>query len=110
VATNISFSPLVAALSGRRTYISGIKYQAPYGRPASLSELLQRERESLDFITSPSATNVVPLCSAGVDWLWIDPRRVASGAITEFASTEFSSESAEILRMIPGSCGKQATK
>jgi hypothetical protein len=105
VATNVSFSPLVAALSGRRTYISGIKYQAPYGRPASLSVLLQRERESLDFIKSPSASNLAPLCSAGVDWLWVDPRRLTSVVLADFASTEFATESAVILRMLPGTCG-----
>ena len=105
VASNVSFSPLVAALSGRRTYISGIKYQAPYGRPASLSLLLQRERESLDFITSPSTTTVAPLCSAGVDWLWVDPRRFTSVALADFAETEFATESAVIFRMLPGTCG-----
>jgi len=105
VATNVTFSPIVSSLSSLRTYVSGIKYQAPYGLPESIPVLLQRERESLDFITSPSTITLAPLCSAGVDWLWVDPRRVTSGAITDFASTEFSSESAVILRLLPGSCG-----
>lgn len=105
VATNVTFSPIVASLSSLRTYVSGIKYQAPYGRPDSIPVLLQRERESFAFITSPSTTTVAPLCSAGVDWLWVDPRRSTSSGLTEFTITEFESETAVILRMLPGTCG-----
>jgi hypothetical protein len=104
VATNVTFSPLVAALSGRPTYVSGIKYQAPYGRPDALPLVLQRELETLQFIESPSSTSAEALCRAGVDWLWLDPRRPSGISLGDFTQQEFTSDSAVILRLLPQTC------
>lgn len=106
VATNVTFSPLVAGLSGRSTFVSGIKYQAPYGRRASLPLLLQREKESLDFIASPTEDTVAPLCHAGVTWLWVDPSRGGVGDLKPFTHEEFTGVHAVILRIFPDVCGK----
>ena len=40
IATNVTFSPLVPALTGKQTLASGILYQAPYGRPDAVATLL----------------------------------------------------------------------
>ena len=77
IATNHTFSPLVAALSGRQTFVSGMHYQAPYGLPGNVDVLVQREAASWAFIESPSIETWLPLCEAGVTHMWIDPRRTA---------------------------------
>lgn len=78
IATNKTLSPLIAALSGRPTYVSGMHYQAPYGWADNIPMLLSRESQSWAFIDAPSADTWSPLCSAGVTHLWIDPRRTAT--------------------------------
>ena len=78
IATNHTFSPLVPALSGRQTLVSGMHYQAPYGWPDAIETLLGREEQSWNFIDAPSQTSWEPLCLAGVTHLWVDPRRTSS--------------------------------
>ena len=78
VATNVTFSPIVPALSGAATYVSGIQYQAPYGRAGQLPVLLDREKQSIDFVSEPSDSGAEELCKQGVRWLWADPEREAT--------------------------------
>lgn len=75
VATNVTFSPIVPALSGVATFVSGIQYQAPYGRVDQLPELISREQQVLDFVADPTEAGLQGLCAQGVRWLWIDPTR-----------------------------------
>jgi len=75
VATNVTFSPIVPALSGAATFVSGIQYQAPYGRSEELSELISREQQLLDFLANPTEVGLGNICAQGVRWLWIDPNR-----------------------------------
>jgi len=75
IATNMTASSDVPALTGRQTLVSGTWYQAPYG-PRGITEVLQqREATSWTFIDSPSQQSRAALCAAGVSWVWIDPRR-----------------------------------
>jgi hypothetical protein len=104
VATNITFSPLVPGLAGRQTLISGISYQAPYGRESLLGDVLDRERISLDFINSPSAQTFGPLCSVGVDWLWVDRARTAISDWAPFAEVAQDFGDTLILRTNPTAC------
>lgn len=75
VATNVTFSPIVPALSGAATFVSGIQYQAPYGRAEQLPELISREQQLLDFLANPTEVGLRNICAQGVRWLWIDPNR-----------------------------------
>lgn len=75
VATNVTFSPIVPALSGAATFVSGIQYQAPYGRAEQLPELISREKHLLDFLANPTDAGLRNICAQGVRWLWIDPNR-----------------------------------
>ncbi len=75
VATNVTFSPIVPALSGAATFVSGIQYQAPYGRVDQLPQLISRERQVLNFVANPTESGLQELCAQGVRWLWIDPTR-----------------------------------
>lgn len=104
VATNVTFSPFVPALTGLRTYASGIAYQAPYGRPGSIEPLLEREAQSWAFIDEPSAATVAPLCGAGVSWLWVDAARTDVADWEPFAEITFRNDSVTLLGLREGRC------
>jgi len=104
VATNLTFGPLIPAITGLQSFASGVQYQAPYGRPAAAVELIARDDEIWRFVNSPSAMNAAPLCSAGVDWIWIDPQETAVQLWEPFASVVYSNSAAVILRLAPDVC------
>jgi len=104
IATNITYSPLVPALSGRQTLISGLQYQAPYGRKRLLPEVLSRESASLDFINAPSKTTMGPMCSYGVSWVWVDAHRAVTRNYTPFAIAAFSNADTIVLRVNQSVC------
>jgi hypothetical protein len=106
LATNVSFSPLVPALSGVATFASGVLYQAPYGRPSGITPLLDREAASWAFIDGPSEATVQPLCAAGVDWLWIDPAKGKAGDWEPWASVALAQPDVIVLAVNPGACAK----
>ena len=105
VATNVTFSPLVPALTGRQTWVSGIGYQAPYGRPAGIPVLLERERQSHEFIDTPTGDGARALCSSGIRWLWVDPSRTETRSWTPFADIVMQAGDVIVLRMTAGTCG-----
>ncbi len=104
VATNITFSPFVPALTGLQTYVSGIRYQAPYGTPANVATLLEREAATLAFISDPTTGTAAPLCSAGVTWLWVDPTRTERREWRPFATAAFETPTALVLRLDDAGC------
>lgn len=104
LATNLTFGPLVPAVTGLATFASGIQYQAPYGRPAVAAELLRRDDEIWKFVNFPSLTTVVPLCASGVRWIWVDPTETSTRSWEPFANVAFSNDVATILEMDPHSC------
>ncbi|HBJ72535.1 MAG TPA: hypothetical protein DDY88_02200 [Actinobacteria bacterium] len=104
VVTNVNYSPLVPALSGRQTLISGIQYQAPYGRAAMLPEVLAREGYSVDFINSPVAPTFARMCQFGVTWAWLDPRRTPTRDWEPFASVTYSAPDVILLKLDPSAC------
>lgn len=104
IATNVTLLPFVAGLTGLPTYVSGILYQGAYG-PAWMSpELLQRETQTWQFIDSPSAESVAPLCSASVRWLWVDPTKTEATSWEPWATTEIVQPDAVIARINPETC------
>ena len=107
LATNVSFSPLVPALSGVATLASGVLYQAPYGRKSGIEPLLTREAESWAFIDSPNESTVSPLCAAGVDWLWVDPAKAKISGWEPWASVVLTEPDVTLLAVNPGTCLKQ---
>jgi hypothetical protein len=106
LATNVTFSPLVTALSGVQTYASGVLYQAPYGRPSGITPLLDREAESWAFIDGPSAANVLPLCAAGVSWVWVDPTRTEIKDWEPWATVVSVESDVVILRLNSAACAR----
>lgn len=104
IATNITNSPLVPALTGLPTYVSGIHYQAPYGSKAGLETLLERERETYSFLSDPSAESIALLCRAGVRWLWVDPEKSTIRNWEPWAKLAFSNSRVALLRITDAAC------
>ena len=104
VATNVTLSAIVPALSQRTTFISDIHMQAPYGRSGAIAEIQRREEASWQFIDSPSTQSLEPLCDAGVDWLWVDPNRTSTRDWSSFAKVGFEAEDVIVLEIKPSAC------
>ena len=96
VATNLTYSPLVAGLSHRPTYASGIQYQYDYGTSNARAELLQREKEVWEFLNQPSTQNLEPLCTSGVKWIWIQSELTHNQDWTSVLPTTFASDGVAI--------------
>jgi len=99
IATNVTFSPLVPALTGLPTFISGINYQAPYGRDGIRPEILQREQLSLQFVAEPTMQGAEALCDSQVSWVWVDPRRSAATSWVPHADIVRETEEVIVLRI-----------
>jgi hypothetical protein len=104
LATNLTFGPFVPGVTGLRTYVSAIQYQAPYGAPADAAELLAREGRVWDFIEGPTATTVQPLCRAGVRWIWVDLAQTAVRDWQPFADIVFNTADTTVLQVNPAAC------
>ena len=104
LATNITRSALVPALTRRQTIASGVLYQAAYGPPSMVQAVADRERTSWYFIEDPSDTTARPLCDAGVDWLWVDPARTKKRSWSPYAEIVFANDAAIILRVNQERC------
>jgi hypothetical protein len=104
LATNLTFGPLVPAVTGIRTYASAIQYQIPYGRPSAEPEILRHDAEVWDFIQRPSAATIRPLCDAGVDWIWVEPSESMIRDWLPYATTAFTNNDAIILKVSQTAC------
>lgn len=105
VATNIAYGSLVPALSGRRTYISEIRYVAAFARADRIDELLAREAATWAFIDSPSDASAAPLCAAGVDAVWVDPGRTANRDWEPWATAVILEDDVIVLKFNASACG-----
>lgn len=104
IATNITRSALVPALTRRATLASDLRLQAPYGRTEAVGIAQVRETQSWDFIDSPSPQTFEPLCEAGVDWVWVDPYKTRSTDWSPYATPVWTSSDAVILRIESSLC------
>jgi len=69
-----------------------------------LDELLDRETQSWAFIDEPSDDTVKPLCSAGVDWIWVAQPRTATTAWEPWGETVLVTADVAVVRINPGTC------
>lgn len=104
VATNFTASGLVPALTGMRTYATSTIYQAMYGPKSITNLVLDRERQEWFFIDQPSAAHLDPLCTAGVNWIWVDPLRTQQRSWEPFATIVFENQDAIILKPNSSQC------
>jgi hypothetical protein len=103
IATNRTRSPLVAALTGLPTYLSGAHYQVPYGPRGALEEVLVRDGLSHDFINEPNEARWRSLCEAGVRWLWIDASLTQTRSWEPYAEIMWQEEPV-LLALIRSNC------
>lgn len=104
LATNVTYSALVPALTHRTTLISNIHIQAPYGDAMDIPEIQRREIQSWGFASSPSLETLAPLCEANVRWVWVDPSRTDTRNWDPYAQVAFAEDDVIILRIIPSAC------
>lgn len=104
IATNITLSATVPALSRRTTYISDIHMQAPYGDLGDLPAIAQRESESWEFINAPSQDSAQPLCRGGVRWVWVDRQKTSTETWEPFGEVVWIGEDTILLRLQPSAC------
>ena len=104
VATNITLWPTVPAVTNRQTLASGLRYQAPYGPASAVPALVERERESWSFISTPSAETARALCEFPIGWLFIDLSRMEHRGWEPWASEAFSSGQITVLRWNSSEC------
>jgi len=104
VATNVTFSPLVPALTGTLMFVSGIQYQAPYGRAAQVPTALWRERASINFIDHPSTRTATVLCRSHVVWVWIDVTRTTQRSWAPFGTLVHHTNTVDIVHLNPHTC------
>jgi hypothetical protein len=97
VATNMTASSDVPALSARQTLVSGTWYQAPYGPPGVTEILQQREETSWRFVQDPDESSRRALCDDGVVWVWIDPRRTEVSSWDDWGDVLFVSDEVTLL-------------
>lgn len=99
VATNMTASSDVPALTGRQTLVSGTWYQAPYGPPGVTEVLQEREAQSWAFIDQPSVDSRTTLCDSGVTWVWIDPRRSPRNDWSAWGAIEWESQTVVLVNI-----------
>lgn len=80
MATGLTFSPVIPALTGRQALVAGLQFQVPYGFDGDAAPLLARDALVAGFLAAPSAATLQPLCDAGVDALWLDAQTARSAA------------------------------
>ena len=104
LGTNLTLSPFVPAVTHMPTYVSGIRYQSPYGYPWMSPIMLDHEDLTWNFIDSPSSSTVKPLCAANVEWLWIDLSRIPERDWEPFYSTRLAEQDTVIAQLNPSAC------
>ncbi len=103
VATDRPASSLVPALTGLRTFISGVEYQLARGRPSDVIDIPVRVAIAERLSAGPNAGDLEALCSTGVTWLWVHGPVVAQ-EWQPFADLEFSNERLSLLKLNAGAC------
>jgi len=92
---------MIPAVVRLRTYLSGLPYQAMYGSRSMAGEVPVREAYSRSLTKGLTPESVNALCSAGVDWLWVE------GASTEItAPLAFVNENVSIHRLTDSECAQ----
>jgi hypothetical protein len=87
IATSAPGLTNIPALTGRQMYLAGSAYQLGLGNAAEADTVLRRSTLSTDLITSEWPSASAQMCTAGVDWFWIegaDPNLYASKAAYSF--------------------------
>lgn len=104
VATNATGTALVPALTRLPMYVADLPRQTAYGLPGQVTTAQDREKAAWDFIDVPSTRTVLPLCDAGVVWIWVDKLRTANDSWEPYAEVLESTGNIRILKLRDSAC------
>ncbi len=99
LATNQVEQAMIPAVVRLRTYLSGLPYQAMYGSRSMAGEVPVRDAYSRSLTEGLTPESASALCSAGVDWLWVEG---GSKGIT--TAVAFTNESVAVYRLGDSQC------
>jgi hypothetical protein len=103
VATYNPDSLEVPALTGRRTFLSGNRYQVGLGDSATAADVPVRAAISWGLGDGPGNGRLAALCDAGVGWLWLaGPDAAAKWSGT--ATVAYRNPSITVLSLEPRAC------
>lgn len=101
LATGWPVTALVPALTGQQMFIAGDLYQVGLGSADERTAVEQRSAASRAFGDAPGRAAAVPLCAAGVEWVWIDR---ALDPIPGVLDVAYTNETTSIVRLQPTAC------
>ena len=104
VATDDPQSLDLTALSGRRAYLAGARYQIGLGDTAAAAQVPVREANSRALPAGPTEALLADLCSAGVGWLWLTDPQADTLWEGVGAVTAHRNESVTVLELGQGLC------
>jgi hypothetical protein len=99
VVTNNISSPVVAALTGLRTFVSSAPEQIGLGDAASAGLVRSRAETAIRFTTVPSDQLGSVLCASEVRWVWVDKDVSTLPDWMGTALTVFENDSVGIARL-----------
>ncbi len=103
IATYNPDSLEVPALTGRRTYLSGNRYQVGLGDSAAAAQVPVRADVSWGLGDGPGGGRLSAICDAGVGWLWLaGPQAAERWAGT--ATVTYQNPSITVLSLDPDAC------
>ncbi len=103
IATYNPDSLEVPALTGRRTFLSGNRYQVGLGDSAAATQVPLRAAVSWGLGDGPGEGRLAAICQAGVGWLWLaGPQAAATWEGT--ATVAYQNPSITVLSLDPGAC------
>ena len=103
LATDNPDSLEVPSLTGRRTFLSGYRYQVGLGDSASAAQVPARTEISWGTSKGPGDGRLAALCEAGVGWIWLNSPDVAE-AWSGSATVAYQNPSISVLQLAPGAC------
>ncbi len=101
LATNNVEQAMIPAVMRLRTYLSGLPYQTMYGSRGMADEVSVRAAYSRSLTERLTPESISAMCSAGVDWLWVEGD---SKEVT--APVWFANEGVTIYRITDGECAQ----
>lgn len=104
IATNVTRSALVPALTRLPTVASALRLQTPYGYAEDVDLALEREKDSWSFTNSPSQASFETLCQLGVTWVWVDLNKTDTRDWRPFATSAYVNDGVTLLRMDGSLC------
>lgn len=105
VITDRTFSAVVPALTGLRSFIAGAPYQGLYGRTVDVADIPGRMVTAESFARAPASTEFESLCADGVTWGWFTNYPAAEPvAWAPFATIAYQNATVTVVKLDRQGC------